>query len=565
MPDRLPELYIPKAPASDHRRLPAVLNSMAKPLPEHMAQRLSRRATSLMQAPNVCTTITCRFVAQWLRAKFDQSARPCTNFYKYVCGKFKGGYTQFDKTGDDVIHATIRYAKNTFIPKTKQTFYEKAAGLFQACLGFVKRGALETSHLRDWMISIGIDINDTAKLKQLDPFDMIMRLSLDQGVPALLDITVNDVMIFHKNRLPMIEYNQLLDNWIATSNDSDIDHRTQRTAQLLQLWGDVNSFDDIVSDITKYEELHKWISLFAKYTNNSYDHNGWMLIQPPGLEIVLEMLDTAAVGREGTNYMIFWNLYLQTLFYVVPRYLTAGKNPVEACYEHVEKAVKVALVTPCLQAVLRGESLRHVTKVLQHVKGTIRGSIASSKWFNGSVGTYALQKLDQITLRIGAPDYPNLTLESVADFYKDLPDTNVDVLFTSWIKAVALTARLKWVDKTTYRFDIAKPNAFFDPGTASVVIPAAIIMRPLFFSVETDPLNYGGVGAAQFIQLRLIPDEDAFRKQRGGDFYTPWRVCFVCLIFVTPVVMTTALITVYFYSHQEESVDSTVSFEASLV
>ncbi|KAL3200162.1 hypothetical protein MRX96_043607 [Rhipicephalus microplus] len=187
-------------------------------------------------------------------------------------------------------------------------------------------------------------------MEKLNPIDLVVRLSLEQGFPALLDIVVEFTGIPVEKRLAKMKYNKNLKirlekdaKWQPLTRQSDYTrfaHRCGATGFSL----------DTAKDIVKYDDIPKWRSLFAKYTNNNYNSEGSILIERPALTIFAAMLDTPGMGQAGVNNILFWNVFLQMLNYADPAWVNQGYEiPTEACYYHVARVLKEALVTPYLQ------------------------------------------------------------------------------------------------------------------------------------------------------------------------------------------------------------------------
>ncbi|KAL1421110.1 hypothetical protein MTO96_023461 [Rhipicephalus appendiculatus] len=200
------------------------------------------------------------------------------------------------------------------------------------------------------------------------------------------------------------------------------------------------------------------------------------------------------MGRAGVSHIIFWNVYIRMLPFLTPgKAVRNYDSPTEACYDRVAQVLKEALITPYLLALLPPETVEEARKLLHNIRNAVDASMLSSSWFIEPVKTYARGKLKNMTFLVATPDYVNLTLESIEEYYKDLPDTDMEHLFPSWIKARAVSARLLWVAKTTFIFDFGKANAYYYRGNNAVVVPAASLTRPSFYP-GIDPLNYGASG-----------------------------------------------------------------------
>ncbi|XP_049511369.1 solute carrier family 22 member 8 [Dermacentor silvarum] len=88
--------------------------------------------------------------------------------------------------------------------------------------------------------------------------------------------------------------------------------------------------------------------------------------------------------------------------------------------------------------------------------------------------------------------YENFT--SIVNIRRPFPDVPLDGLFPTWIKAVSLSSHYLWTDQTTWLYDEAAVNAFYRLTQNTIVIPTAIIQRPLYYYEGPLALSYGGLG-----------------------------------------------------------------------
>ncbi|KAL1477055.1 hypothetical protein MTO96_036064, partial [Rhipicephalus appendiculatus] len=75
-------------------------------------------------------------------------------------------------------------------------------------MSFVKSNRTETSDLATWMVSLDLDFNDERRLSIIEPFDMIVRCSLDLGVPAILSLELHEQEFFIEKRVMMLDFSQ---------------------------------------------------------------------------------------------------------------------------------------------------------------------------------------------------------------------------------------------------------------------------------------------------------------------------------------------------------------------
>ncbi|XP_075744569.1 uncharacterized protein LOC142803339 isoform X1 [Rhipicephalus microplus] len=141
----LPGLYAHLGPGSDMTRpsssIPEPLTTPAPATNERFSpshylrpQRSSREG--------VCSNTLCRFVAQWLRSKIDNFKEPCKDFYAYVCATHRG-HSQLRQIAATLHQQNQQFLMKQKVPRTHQLSWQKAAGLLQTCISFVKSNRTE--------------------------------------------------------------------------------------------------------------------------------------------------------------------------------------------------------------------------------------------------------------------------------------------------------------------------------------------------------------------------------------------------------------------------------------
>ncbi|XP_065289054.1 uncharacterized protein [Dermacentor albipictus] len=203
-----------------------------------------------------CGTTDCHFVAQWLRTKLDFNEDPCKDFSRFVCGTYKGpGSNPFNQVKMTMKNMTISAAYATKVPAKNQSSWQKAAGMFQACLSLGQSNRSETQDLVAWMGSLNLDLNDLARLGTVDPTDMIVRCALDFGVQVVFSIEIHSSIFPNAKRLLQLDYSREEAQWQQSrrripAKDNLADH-----AYLLGFYGiEISRALSLASEIIKYEK-----------------------------------------------------------------------------------------------------------------------------------------------------------------------------------------------------------------------------------------------------------------------------------------------------------------------
>ncbi|KAH6932277.1 hypothetical protein HPB50_004150 [Hyalomma asiaticum] len=385
---------------------------------------------------SVCKTRQCHFMAQWLLQKLDPAADPCQDFYRFVCGTYKGPQANvfigtINATKSMIIGAA--YAAN--VVSTGQSAWHKAAGMFQACVSLGQSNRSQTRDLVEWMVSIDLDLRNLTALETVDPKDMIVRCSLDFGVHAIIAITLLDQVFLRGKRGILIDYSSADEAWQASRRALPKNRTLLPYVNVLRLYG-LNQADalSLASNISEYEieleaiVLNKsapgsslvlgtirgmrqktkpyitgddWSSAFSKYTNNTYNGQDVILYKPAVLDIVAELFKN--VDAEGVRYLIAWSVLRQMVPYTDPRFLRATNSVTDTCYSQVERVMKVALASPYLHHVTTENTVRRATSILKTIRAAFRTAFETSSWVTGDVQQTALKKLDKMKYFVGSP------------------------------------------------------------------------------------------------------------------------------------------------------------------
>ncbi|KAL1481162.1 hypothetical protein MTO96_050407, partial [Rhipicephalus appendiculatus] len=481
---------------------------------------------------SVCTTEQCHFAAQWLRQKLDAKVDPCEDFYSYVCGTFKWpGPDVFAEVHKSMKSIIIGAAYAARIPATGQSAWQKAVGIFQACVSLAETKRNETKELVDWMTSINLDLKNETALDTVNPKDMMVRCSLDFGVHTIITIVALDETFVRGKRA------------MSSSRRYVLPERSMAVyAAILRLYGfDKPGATALATAISQIEttlysivsskskshspvvvgpiagmgrRTHphikgaEWASAFAKHTNNIYQGDDFILYTNDLLDIVWQLFDY--INTRGITYLVAWSLFRQLAAYTDSRLLLSVHKATDICYMYVEKVMNIAFSASYLHFVTNQETAKKATSIVRKIRDALRTALNTSSWVTGGVRRVALRKLSNMQDYVGSPNQ-RLDPAKIDNFYDTVPNVDTNRFFEAYRSALQAWAHRSWKDDKTYIFDETKVNAYYAINLNKMVIPAAVLQHP-FFNVEGPPaLNYGGVGMIIGHEMMHGYDETGFK------------------------------------------------------
>ncbi|XP_070389918.1 neprilysin-1-like isoform X4 [Dermacentor albipictus] len=477
--------------------------------------------------PLMCTTNDCKVLAQWLRVKLDQKFDPCDDFYQFVCDDYQGTITT-SKITEDVTKAALSAARASTVPPTGQSAWQKATALFKACVTMFYSKRDETKELKAWMTSLGLDLNNLTPSGPFDPVDMVVRFSLDFGLPVLLTFTFADVALGNK-RLMILQTNDADASWFEyrekalSTSPAKINDFYLR---MLQKYGvDNETIQKLSSEISEYEtrlsairksaqkvkgQVHApiedigaltephitgemWAGIIAKYTKTMYGGNDIITYQKFVPVFLVKALDSKYVGSHGIRCCMAWSLFRQLVNYADPGQLPKHRNPESVCYRHANWLMGYAITSRFYHSVISKKSLMEVNEIASNIRKAFQAAFQSSKWMTGSVRETALRKIMTMRHHIGAV---GALIDSayVEKYYASFPDLPTDRFFKGWREAAAAAIRQAWADTTMLLHMETEANAFYTPVFNTMVISASMLLPNIFFTEGPAAFNYGSLG-----------------------------------------------------------------------
>jgi predicted metalloendopeptidase len=159
-------------------------------------------------------------------------------------------------------------------------------------------------------------------------------------------------------------------------------------------------------------------------------------------------------------------------------------------------------------------------RIVDQIVAAYRDAIRDSDWMSPRARREALAKLAAMRVRLGAP--------SEWQTYHGL-DIRADDLFGNWQRALQFESRTRLEDvagRSGARWALPPQtvNAFYNPATNEIVVPAAILQPPVFDADADDAVNYGAFGALIGHEIGHAFDSRGRQFDASGasrDWWTP--------------------------------------------
>ncbi|XP_075744157.1 neprilysin-1-like [Rhipicephalus microplus] len=544
--DTLSHLHVPKA------QVPRVTRTMkeSSTLPINTSVTTTPEPRHLVPSSHIvedeCVGVLCRYMAITLRSQLDYGVDPCNDFYKYVCKKYRGTSIVLQ------IQETIRmetYLKLKFTepPLHNQTAFQKAAAMYKSCVAFASSHQTETLQLVKWMKAMNLDFQNEAKLRSVDPVEMMVRGSLDFGVNVIIDIRLPDTRFDHGKRVVELSYSSEQESWllrrryiIKQTNLNDYAYLfllsglrlqdcyvyagkilgyEEQLRQMEEVTVNVTQkqfirIEDLGHHTTPYVTEKQWANYFSKYTEAIYtgSHPIWNFQR--STSIIKELFENEYVGKAGLRYLVIWSIYRQLVKFTDPLQFLGERKADEACFAHVKKVMNLAILSDYFKVAAPTERLNEVRQLVFRIKDAFFEAVHSSSWLTSSARTRLLDKLEEMEVLVGSPG-DRLEPEFVERFYKPLHDVPVNRLFSSWIEGRRLNTHYRWKDQKTMFYDEERVRTFL-MASNTAVITSGQVHRPFIYEYGPPALNYAGMGMTiGHILMRGFDD-----AHLGGQFWS---------------------------------------------
>ena len=168
---------------------------------------------------------------------------------------------------------------------------------------------------------------------------------------------------------------------------------------------------------------------------------------------------------------------------------------------------------------LEAESKVRVQHMAEAIRDTYLQRIETLDWLSSEAKAEATKKLQQLIIKVGSPNHwperPSLTVKAndVIGNLRRIAEANY----------LQKTSQLgKPVDRNVWFSSAHVNNAYYNPTTNDIVIPAGYIQPPLFDKRLPDAFNYGGLGTVIAHEMGHALDDRGSQYDADGRLRDWW-------------------------------------------
>ena len=213
-----------------------------------------------------------------------------------------------------------------------------------------------------------------------------------------------------------------------------------------------------------------------------------------------------------------WDFYAKTLY---------GAQKQEAIEERainiVNDNIGEALGKLYVENYFPAEAKQKAKEMIDNVMKAYENRINNLPWMTPATRKGALEKLNNLTVKIGYPDkwedFSKLNIKSPeqgGSYYENMKAIYV------WHIQKNLDDYGKPVDKTRWGMPPQMVNAYFNPSYNEIVFPAAILQPPFYDYKADAAVNYGGIGAVIGHEISHGFDDSGARYNAEGNLIDWW-------------------------------------------
>ncbi len=505
-------------------------------------------------------------------ANLDRSASPCDNFFQFADGGWVkshpippayaawGTFSILHDHNEDVLHDILEEAAKDKSAKPG-TNWQKIGDYYASCMDESQIESAGVTPLEPELHRIA-EIKDAASLQaeiarlQSEGVPVVFRFGPEQdykdstkeiaaarqaglGLPDRDYYTKDD----EKSKTLRDQYVQHVANMLKLLGDSDEtaapEAKTVMEIETSLATSSMKRVDmrnpDNVYHITTLAQLHEltphfsWPEYFGEVHSPAVaDINvgqpdffmevdaelGSVSLTDWKVYLRWHLVHAAAAGLSSKFVDENFNFYQRTLTgtqEILPRW--------RRCVQSTDRQLGEALGEYYVKRAFPPEAKAKASSMVQNLIAALRDDISTLDWMSPATRQKALEKLNDITPKIGYPD----KWRDYSKFQVDRGPYAENVLRGNEFEFARQIGKIgKPVDRAEFGMTPPTVNAYYNPSMNEIVFPAGILQPPFYDPNRDDAMNYGAVGAVIGHEMTHGFDDSGARFDGQGNLKNWW-------------------------------------------
>ncbi|HEX2572187.1 MAG TPA: M13 family metallopeptidase [Polyangia bacterium] len=189
------------------------------------------------------------------------------------------------------------------------------------------------------------------------------------------------------------------------------------------------------------------------------------------------------------------------------------------CINAADRALGEALSQPFVRATFGAEGKKTTQEMVLAIEAAMKENLDQLSWMDAATRMAALEKLHEITNKIGYPDkwrnYDALLIDRASYFQNVLRATEFE-------SQRDLNKIGKPLDKTEWGYPPTTVNASYYPSLNQMTFPAGILQPPFFGRAAWLAVNYGAIGMVMGHELTHGFDDEGRQFDAKGNLRDWW-------------------------------------------
>lgn len=167
------------------------------------------------------------------------------------------------------------------------------------------------------------------------------------------------------------------------------------------------------------------------------------------------------------------------------------------------------------------ESKQYMLVLVKNLRKSLKKHISGLKWMSEETKAKALDKLEDMTVKIGYPDkwkdYSEIGIDPSLSYNENVKVASI------WFAKDNYDKLNKPVDKTEWHMTPQTVNAYYSPLNNEICFPAAILQPPFFDIDADDAINYGAIGVVIGHEMTHGFDDQGRQFDKNGNLQNWWK------------------------------------------